>query len=151
MGATARAQPQRFEWLVLAFNHLRFNSFVRLFLLQLGHQQQGGCEICYSETAKMDMYHPSSRLSSQEEMLNNLNRKGIGEPYLVLTSDPKPRLRWTADLHDRFVDAVTQLGGPNSRISFFFFQFIFFFNYFFLGFCSSPLILPFEPSLFMLH
>ncbi|KAH1054870.1 hypothetical protein J1N35_032935 [Gossypium stocksii] len=61
----------------------------------------------------MDMYHPSSRLSSQEEMLNNLNRKGIGEPYLVLTSDPKPRLRWTADLHDRFVDAVTQLGGPN--------------------------------------
>ncbi|CAN1842299.1 Protein PHR1-LIKE 2 [Linum perenne] len=32
---------------------------------------------------------------------------------VVLTSDPKPRLRWTADLHDRFVDAVTQLGGPN--------------------------------------
>ncbi|CAM8887554.1 hypothetical protein QQ045_025046 [Rhodiola kirilowii] len=38
---------------------------------------------------------------------------GIGDPCLVLTSDPKPRLRWTADLHDRFVDAVTQLGGPN--------------------------------------
>ncbi|PSS24746.1 Protein PHR1-LIKE like [Actinidia chinensis var. chinensis] len=33
-------------------------------------------------------------------------------PCLVLTSDPKPRLRWTADLHHRFVDAVTQLGGP---------------------------------------
>lgn len=31
---------------------------------------------------------------------------------LVLTSDPKPRLRWTAELHDRFVDAVAQLGGP---------------------------------------
>ncbi|KAF8388406.1 hypothetical protein HHK36_027075 [Tetracentron sinense] len=28
---------------------------------------------------------------------------------LVLTSDPKPRLRWTTDLHERFVDAVTQL------------------------------------------
>ncbi|KAJ1685715.1 hypothetical protein LUZ63_017105 [Rhynchospora breviuscula] len=28
-------------------------------------------------------------------------------------SDPKPRLRWTAELHDRFVDAVTQLGGPD--------------------------------------
>lgn len=68
----------------------------------------------------MDLYHP--RLQAhlhhhQEEMLNNLNHKaGLGEPCLVLTSDPKPRLRWTADLHDRFVDAVTQLGGPNSRI-----------------------------------
>ncbi|MBA0740487.1 hypothetical protein Gogos_013683 [Gossypium gossypioides] len=32
---------------------------------------------------------------------------------LVLTTDPKPRLRWTAELHERFVDAVTQLGGPD--------------------------------------
>ncbi|KAL3521788.1 hypothetical protein ACH5RR_014622 [Cinchona calisaya] len=37
----------------------------------------------------------------------------FGDPCsLVLTSDPKPRLRWTADLHERFVDAVAQLGGP---------------------------------------
>jgi len=33
---------------------------------------------------------------------------------LVLTTDPKPRLRWTVELHERFVDAVTQLGGPDS-------------------------------------
>ncbi|GFP94140.1 myb family transcription factor apl [Phtheirospermum japonicum] len=39
-------------------------------------------------------------------------QRGGGDPCLVLTSDPKPRLRWTADLHERFVDAVTQLGGP---------------------------------------
>lgn len=26
----------------------------------------------------------------------------------------KQRLRWTSDLHDRFVDAITQLGGPDS-------------------------------------
>ncbi|MED6184757.1 hypothetical protein PIB30_050652 [Stylosanthes scabra] len=38
---------------------------------------------------------------------------GGGEPCLVLTSDPKPRLRWTTDLHERFVDAVTQLGGAS--------------------------------------
>ncbi|XP_020222915.1 protein PHR1-LIKE 2 isoform X2 [Cajanus cajan] len=37
----------------------------------------------------------------------------LGDPCLVLTSDPKPRLRWTADLHERFVDAVTQLGGAS--------------------------------------
>lgn len=36
----------------------------------------------------------------------------IHGPSLVLTADPKPRLRWTADLHERFVDAVAQLGGP---------------------------------------
>ncbi|CAN1259689.1 Myb family transcription factor PHL11 [Linum perenne] len=33
------------------------------------------------------------------------------ENGVVMTRDPKPRLRWTADLHDRFVDAVTKLGG----------------------------------------
>lgn len=33
---------------------------------------------------------------------------------LVLTTDPKPRLRWTVELHERFVDAVKQLGGPDS-------------------------------------
>ncbi|CAK9183953.1 unnamed protein product [Ilex paraguariensis] len=32
---------------------------------------------------------------------------------VVMTRDPKPRLRWTADLHQRFVDAVTKLGGPD--------------------------------------
>lgn len=41
-------------------------------------------------------------------------RAAAGDPCLVLTSDPKPRLRWTADLHERFVDAVTQLGGASS-------------------------------------
>ncbi|CAN6204167.1 unnamed protein product [Urochloa humidicola] len=37
---------------------------------------------------------------------------GPGGPSLVLTADPKPRVRWTADLHERFVNAVAQLGGP---------------------------------------
>ncbi|KAK3182939.1 hypothetical protein Dsin_030225 [Dipteronia sinensis] len=35
------------------------------------------------------------------------------ENGVVMTRDPKPRLRWTGDLHDRFVDAVTKLGGPH--------------------------------------
>lgn len=29
-------------------------------------------------------------------------------------SAAKQRLRWTPELHERFVDAVTQLGGPDS-------------------------------------
>ncbi|KAK3227279.1 hypothetical protein Dsin_007141 [Dipteronia sinensis] len=31
----------------------------------------------------------------------------------LLTTDTRPRLRWTAQLHHRFVDAVTHLGGPD--------------------------------------
>ncbi|KAL3635778.1 hypothetical protein CASFOL_020325 [Castilleja foliolosa] len=38
---------------------------------------------------------------------------GGGGNGVVMTRNPKPRLRWTVDLHDRFVDAVTKLGGPD--------------------------------------
>ncbi|XP_057858633.1 myb-related protein 2 isoform X2 [Cryptomeria japonica] len=31
---------------------------------------------------------------------------------LAVCAEPKPRLRWTPELHERFVSAVAQLGGP---------------------------------------
>ncbi|XP_020206391.1 myb family transcription factor PHL11 isoform X3 [Cajanus cajan] len=40
-------------------------------------------------------------------------RESYNGVVMTMTRDPKPRLRWTADLHDRFVDAVTKLGGPD--------------------------------------
>lgn len=33
----------------------------------------------------------------------------------VSSADPKPRLRWTPELHERFMDAVSQLGGSDSK------------------------------------
>lgn len=68
--------------------------------------------------------HPHEGMVSQDDIqiqgngglnhTHSFNQNHGGDPCLVLTSDPKPRLRWTTDLHERFVDAVTQLGGPSS-------------------------------------
>lgn len=41
--------------------------------------------------------------------MSNLHNQ---EMSLLLSSDAKPRLKWTPELHHRFVDAVEQLGGP---------------------------------------
>lgn len=38
-----------------------------------------------------------------------------GESGLVLSTDAKPRLKWTPELHERFIDAVNQLGGAESE------------------------------------
>lgn len=60
--------------------------------------------------------HEGSVVVVQEDTNHHLHTHlAAADPCLVLTSDPKPRLRWTTDLHQRFVDAVTQLGGPTSN------------------------------------
>lgn len=53
------------------------------------------------------------------------------EVNLVLSSDAKPRLKWTSELHQRFVDSVSQLGGPESE---FLLNFTFFYKILLLGF-----------------
>ncbi|KAL5140672.1 Protein PHR1-LIKE 2 [Glycine soja] len=63
------------------------------------------------------LIHPHDGIVTQDELqggaASNLSHAHKGDPCLVLTADPKPRLRWTQDLHERFVDAVTQLGGAS--------------------------------------
>eukprot|EP00250_Pteridium_aquilinum_P001383 c11584_g1_i1 orf=140-1198(+) len=68
------------------------------------------------------MYQPSfpdANVAMQNELLPSNHHKQLvlsgtnlpGDATMVASADPKPRLRWTPDLHDRFVDAVAQLGG----------------------------------------
>ncbi|XP_076928746.1 myb family transcription factor APL-like [Bidens hawaiensis] len=59
--------------------------------------------------------HPHERSNMCGAGGNNNHGSGTiqGDSGLVLTTDPKPRLRWTVELHERFVDAVAQLGGPD--------------------------------------
>eukprot|EP01018_Ginkgo_biloba_P026558 Gb_17966 [translate_table: standard] len=53
------------------------------------------------------------RTPSQPERPLTVGSINRGELGVVVSADPKPRLKWTPELHERFVDAVTQLGGPD--------------------------------------
>lgn len=71
------------------------------------------------------MYHhhtnmyPSPRIPApQERQLFLQGGNGSRDSNLVLSTDAKPRLKWTPDLHERFVEAVNQLGGADSMSNF---------------------------------
>ncbi|KAI4350381.1 hypothetical protein L6164_004840 [Bauhinia variegata] len=66
------------------------------------HQQQEARNI---HSLRMTKPNPAER----HVLLHGGN--GAGNSGLVLSTDAKPRLKWTPDLHERFVEAVNQLGG----------------------------------------
>ncbi|KDP20269.1 hypothetical protein JCGZ_06855 [Jatropha curcas] len=58
--------------------------------------------------------HSSSRMPiPPERHLFLQGGNGPGDSGLVLSTDAKPRLKWTPDLHERFIEAVNQLGGAD--------------------------------------
>ncbi|XP_022899273.1 myb-related protein 2-like isoform X1 [Olea europaea var. sylvestris] len=58
--------------------------------------------------------HPISRMSiPSDRHLFLQGANGTGDSGLVLSTDAKPRLKWTPDLHRRFIEAVNQLGGAD--------------------------------------
>ncbi|KAF3441365.1 hypothetical protein FNV43_RR15279 [Rhamnella rubrinervis] len=69
------------------------------------------------------MYHAkkistASLMPHKAQSAEQIANAGVLGVSTVKNSTPaggtgKQRLRWTSDLHDRFVDAITQLGGPD--------------------------------------
>ncbi|CAL9126582.1 unnamed protein product [Musa textilis] len=72
------------------------------------------------------MYHPKSNLGVDpnqsnslsndqllESSINPVNLKNGGNSSTNPNLLSRQRLRWTNELHERFVDAVTQLGGSD--------------------------------------
>lgn len=65
---------------------------------------------------------PTSSLAHNNVAVNNQSLDCAGgsmDPISGGNNNPslasKQRLRWTNELHERFVDAVAQLGGPDSK------------------------------------
>ncbi|KAH6772097.1 myb-like HTH transcriptional regulator family protein [Perilla frutescens var. frutescens] len=52
-----------------------------------------------------------NRFGQQPQHLSTASGNNPGSPNVVTSS--KTRIRWTQDLHDRFVDCVNRLGGPD--------------------------------------
>jgi hypothetical protein len=75
-----------------------------IFLQQMYHQHQGPSELFTART-----FFP------MEQHLFLRGGNAQGDSGLVLSTDAKPRLKWTPELHQRFVDAVNQLGGAESK------------------------------------
>ncbi|GMI84997.1 hypothetical protein like AT3G04030 [Hibiscus trionum] len=53
------------------------------------------------------------RMAIPERHLLLQGGNSTGDSGLVLSTDAKPRLKWTPDLHERFIEAVNQLGGAD--------------------------------------
>jgi hypothetical protein len=55
---------------------------------------------------------PNNAMNNNNNSMNNNNSaSNNSNPNLAA----RQRLRWTNELHERFVDAVTQLGGPDRK------------------------------------
>ncbi|CAK8532967.1 unnamed protein product [Lathyrus sativus] len=60
-------------------------------------------------------YHQHEEARNMHSLRMQMQERGNGsiDSGLVLSTDAKPRLKWTPDLHQRFIEAVNQLGGAD--------------------------------------
>ncbi|TKY46209.1 Myb family transcription factor APL [Spatholobus suberectus] len=67
----------------------------------------------YQQQQQAKNMHALRMHSPTEKHMMMQGGNGTGDSGLVLSTDAKPRLKWTPDLHERFIEAVNQLGGAD--------------------------------------
>ncbi|KAG8079282.1 hypothetical protein GUJ93_ZPchr0007g5109 [Zizania palustris] len=87
--------------------------FVRLVFKQQTFQYMPGTEQMYHQKQLQVQSHLSSSSRPGIPPEKQFLLQGGADSGLVLSTDAKPRLKWTSELHERFVQAVHQLGGPD--------------------------------------
>ncbi|TQD80418.1 hypothetical protein C1H46_034008 [Malus baccata] len=93
---------------ILAVNY--FDRFIASPPFQRGKPWMSQLAVaCVSLAAKVEETHMPLLLDLQQGDQNS----PAGDSGLVLSTDAKPRLKWTLDLHERFIEAVNQLGGAD--------------------------------------
>lgn len=61
-------------------------------------------------------HNPLSNHGQQLESGSNSMGTNNGANSMNNNLSSRQRLRWTHELHERFIDAVAQLGGPDSKL-----------------------------------
>lgn len=67
--------------------------------------------------ASFGQAHTDSMVNQQQMVLAGSNMAPSNGANNNANMAARQRLRWTNELHERFVEAVTQLGGPDSMYS----------------------------------
>ncbi|KAG6407138.1 hypothetical protein SASPL_130122 [Salvia splendens] len=72
-----------------------------------------------SEERRQDPAEAGSEEAPPGEDPPKEEEAAVADPSIFQLSYPRPRLRWTAELHEQFVKAIDELGGANSNFYFF--------------------------------
>lgn len=68
-------------------------------------------------TYEMSNMGPAGQHQSSSDVAISENSSGCNMVGISGANSSKQRLRWTTDLHDKFVEAVTELGGADSEFA----------------------------------